>query len=193
MWQRCVHRSKTAPVSRAFPMTSVHCSNGRFVGTRTLVLSYPARSHRRVTRSLRLILGQIPFDKRKKRADGRLAAGTAAVTARLRVSGYLLNGTNTQAETLARLEMFSTKRAWRMVCQWYMSQYMGYDQKEIGKKNQENAPGKCNQNPTNLGYNRAAVFYCYTQTSSIATRIRDKSGKFFAIGGKKGLSHQNTT
>ena len=40
MWHRCVRRSRTAPVSRSLPRTSVHCSNGRFVVTITLVRSY---------------------------------------------------------------------------------------------------------------------------------------------------------
>ena len=36
MWQWCVSRSSTAPVSRWLPSTSVHCSKGRFVVTITL-------------------------------------------------------------------------------------------------------------------------------------------------------------
>ena len=123
---------------------------------------------------LRFIFGQIPFDERKKRADGRLAAGTAAVTARLRVGGYLLNGTKTQAETLARSTLGNVLDEKGVADGMPMVHVAIHGLRSEGnrKKNQENAPGKCNQNPTNLGYNRAAVFYCYTQTSSIATRTQ---------------------
>src|SRR5438093_1146255 len=37
MWHRWVSRSSVAPTSRSLPSTSVHCSNGRFVVTITLV------------------------------------------------------------------------------------------------------------------------------------------------------------
>ena len=70
--QRCVRRSRVAPVSRSLPSTSFHSSNGRFDVTTTLVRSYDPEGRVRTSRR------QLAATYDAGRAAAALAAGPPA-------------------------------------------------------------------------------------------------------------------